>query len=849
MKSIIKFGQNTLIPRLSALLAIVLSLFLIWGLVLVRDKLLSNANSMGNHLAQSYASREESRFQYYESLVATCARVMNETMAEGASRDELVEILSKFSAHANAQIGHQAFDMYAVVDGKIVAATPWEGDDTYDYASTSWYQTGLIAHETMFTDIYTDVITGQHVVTLAQKLNGEGNVLATDIVLEKLPAAVSKDEMPEDSAYYLIDSDGMLLFKQSDLDLSSSEGSNYLRFLVEGVRDGAYCDPSATVTDLTGTTRGVYYFEMDNGWLSIITIPLDNILQDGWDSLFVVLSIICTATIVVLFIAIMRERLNRAKNREIAKTLRILGDRHYAIYQVNLSTERYRIIKWASDTPKDFPSQGWYSDLLLMMKDFVEESAYQDFVESFSMSNIQSLINKDVRDFGGDYQRRFGSSFKWVNVRSIYNRELSKNEFLLCFREIDSQKRAELQHLELIENALKTARRTESRKTEFFSKASHDMRTPLNAIIGISSLLKDHANDPETVKNDARKIERSGEQLLTLVNDILELSRMEAEDERSVDSKPLDLARCLSEAVETFQQKADDENKRLTVSGVNDPVPVFGDSLKLTRIFNNLISNALKYTNEGDSVFVSLRTISDGSTATKYQIVVSDTGIGMSESFLERLFEPFSRETRFAPANASGTGLGMPIVKTLVQRMSGEISVKSSLGKGTTFVVTLPLPPASSMAIKQKSATKSDVGSAKGPQPLAGMTVLVAEDNEISLELMLELLERMGARTIAASNGEEAFLKFSASSPKEIDAVLLDMHMPVMDGCQASEAIRALERDDARQVAIIAVTANAFAEDIARTTLAGMDGHLSKPIDPLSLGVSIASIVEKKRGL
>lgn len=286
---------------------------------------------------------------------------------------------------------------------------------------------------------------------------------------------------------------------------------------------------------------------------------------------------------------------------------------------------------------------------------------------------------------------------------------------------------------------------------------------------------------------------------------------------------------------------------RKTTSRLNDPALAFGGNLKLARVFNNLISNAMKYTREGDSIFASLRVISEKNTATKYQITVADTGIGMSESFLEHLFEPFSRERRFAPASVSGTGLGMPIVKTLVQRMSGEITVKSTLDKGTTFIVTLPLAPGTDEEIEPSLEQAERNAAARNRQPLQGMTVLVAEDNEISLELMVELLERMGARALSATNGEEAYLRFSSSSPKEIDVVLLDMHMPIMDGCQASEAIRAANRDDATTVTIIAVTANAFAEDVARTTNAGMDGHLSKPIDPTGLGDFILSIVERKR--
>ena len=260
---------------------------------------------------------------------------------------------------------------------------------------------------------------------------------------------------------------------------------------------------------------------------------------------------------------------------------------------------------------------------------------------------------------------------------------------------------------------------------------------------------------------------------------------------------------------------------------------VIGDAFRLGQVFNNLISNAVKYTLPGGTIRILLREVSVGTKLNKYQVTVSDTGIGMSESFLEHIFEPFARETAFSTRRVVGTGLGMPIVKSLVQQMSGEIAVESTPGVGSTFIVTLPLQPA-------EPEQPADDNPATPELPdLTGMTVLVAEDNEINMEIAREYLDMMGADSIPAWNGREAVDLFASLEMGSVDVILMDMQMPEMDGCEACEAIRALDREDARTVPIIAVTANAFAEDITRTTAAGMNGHISKPIDFGALGETL----------
>ena len=315
--------------------------------------------------------------------------------------------------------------------------------------------------------------------------------------------------------------------------------------------------------------------------------------------------------------------------------------------------------------------------------------------------------------------------------------------------------------------------------------------------------------------------------MLALVNDVLDMSRMEHGDNGMVNYEPMSLRECVDSTLGLFTAQAQREGKHLDVQVDIEHDRVYGDAKRMSQILNNLVSNALKYSLEGANIGVSLRETAHTERTAKYQLDVLDTGIGMSEEFLEQVFEPFARETMFAPTGVTGTGLGMPIVKSLVQQMSGEISVRSKLGEGTTFTVVVPLQVIDD---EPEADEPEDANESAGTAlDLTGRTLLIAEDNEINMLIATEFLKMLGATMIEARNGQEALEAFANSKLDEIDAILMDMQMPVMDGCEATRAIRALDREDAARIPIVAVTANAFAEDIAKTTEAGMNGHVAKP--------------------
>ena len=458
------------------------------------------------------------------------------------------------------------------------------------------------------------------------------------------------------------------------------------------------------------------------------------------------------------------------------------------------------------------------------VSEVLDSETFSQFQSSFSLDNLQRLLEEEVPDFGGDFLRRFGEEYRWVNVRLLFAPSLQPHEAVLCFRLVDGEKAAQLKQLQLMEHALESAKQSEAAREQFFSQMSHDMRTPLNVIIGTAQLAQRTCE--EKSQTYLKKIQVAAHQLLSLINDILEISRIEQAG-LHLENRQFDLAETVSQCVSAFQTQAELQEKELTLSLQLDSTQVYGDSFRLQQILNNLLSNALKFTGKGDRIQVSVEQLQKDKHA-KYRLVVADTGIGMSKEFLPKLFLPYERETRFSTQTVLGTGLGMPIVKSIITSMGGQIQVDSTLGEGSTFTLTLPMETA-----EEQTPVPSDTSQSPKDlsHSLSGKRVLLAEDYDMNMEITTELLQMCGAQVAQAWNGQEALEQFQASQPGYFDVILMDMNMPVMDGCTGAAAIRALDRPDSQTVPILALTANAFAEDIAASSQAGMNAHMAKPVD------------------
>ncbi len=389
--------------------------------------------------------------------------------------------------------------------------------------------------------------------------------------------------------------------------------------------------------------------------------------------------------------------------------------------------------------------------------------------------------------------------------------------------------------------AEREADRANSAKSNFLSRMSHDIRTPLNGIIGLLEINKAHADDIELVRENQDKMRVAADHLLSLINDVLEMSKLE-DDEIELVFEPCDLMENSRTISSIMQTKISLEGQTHKLGKLDIPVRyVYASPLHLRQIFLNIYSNCIKYNKPGGSITTSTECLSHNSKRVVYRWTISDTGIGMSPEYLTRIFEPFTQEDdRTAPRTSyQGTGLGMSIVKKLVDRMDGTIEVSSVKGEGTTFVVTIPFdvaPAPEASQLEQKVEASID-----------GLTILLVEDNELNTEIAKTLMEDQGAMVLTAANGKAAVEAFEGSEPGSIDAILMDMMMPVMNGLDATQAIRRLERADAANVPIIATTANAFAEDAQKCLDAGMNSHLPKPIDITKLIQTVSACVAERK--
>ena len=388
--------------------------------------------------------------------------------------------------------------------------------------------------------------------------------------------------------------------------------------------------------------------------------------------------------------------------------------------------------------------------------------------------------------------------------------------------------------------ALQTAENANKAKTDFLSNMSHDIRTPMNAIIGMTSLIRHDAGNKAKVIEYADKIDISSQHLLGIINDVLDMSKIEAGKTvfKYTDFSILDF---ITELNTIFHSQIDEKNQTLTIIKENIRHEwVNGDQVHLMQIFSNLVSNAVKYTQEGGKIqFLVEECETKSSVYAKYRFLVSDNGMGMSADFKDTIFDAFTRAESSMTNKIQGTGLGMAITKNLVEAMGGTIDVESELGQGSCFEVLIDLRIAEDRFVSSAEQVEKDEPAGN---VLKGMRFLCAEDNELNAEILMELLKIEGAECTICENGKRVLEAFEQSAPGDYDMILMDVQMPVMNGYEATKAIRRSSHELAKTIPIIAMTANAFSEDIQHSLAAGMNAHVSKPIEMKVLEKTIRSI-------
>ncbi len=524
-----------------------------------------------------------------------------------------------------------------------------------------------------------------------------------------------------------------------------------------------------------------------------------------------------------------------------------LGEDYLSILLADLDENTISVVKLDPDyiftVPADALSRRLpLNDVIsLYVKTFIVPDERERFLGELNRENLRETISRRVSITRRYHFELEDGTSSAVELHIIRLDEDNPHRVVIGMRDVGYLERTEIEQMEALRAAKLEAERANASKSDFLSRMSHDIRTPLNGIIGLLKINKTHADDTELVRANQEKMSIAANHLLSLINDVLQMSKLD-DDAIELAHEPCDLNEVSRTISTMLTAKVEQEGQTMKIGEMDLPVRyVLTSPLHLRQIFLNIYSNCVKYNKPGGSVTTSVECLRNDGEHVEYRWTISDTGIGMSPEFLERIFEPFVQEN--APAartSYQGTGLGMSIVKKLVDKMGGTIEVSSVEGSGSTFVVTIPFEVAD--APQAESAQPED-----GTGSIKGLRLLLAEDNELNIEVAKTLLEDQGATVLTARDGAQALKAFQESPVGSIDAILMDVMMPTMNGIESAHAIRACSRPDAASIPIIAMTANAFVEDEQRCLAAGMNAHLPKPIDIAQVVSVVSRCVGERR--
>lgn len=480
---------------------------------------------------------------------------------------------------------------------------------------------------------------------------------------------------------------------------------------------------------------------------------------------------------------------------------------------------------------------------------YIEEFVYEEDRDMMREASSQEVLKKELEKkdlFYVNYRVADEDGMKYYQMKAVRTgADNGSRGIVIGFRSVDAETREEMKKKSLLEDALLQANKANKAKSVFLSNMSHDIRTPMNAIVGFTTLALAHQDKKERVEEYLNKIKSSGDHLLNLINDVLDMSRIES-GKMHLEENPCCLPEVLQELRNILQADISAKKLKLFIETIDvKDRDIYCDKLRLNQVLLNLLSNAVKYTDEGGTVTVSLIEhpgAPAGSAA--YEFLIKDTGIGMSEDFVQHIFEPFERERNSTISGIQGTGLGMAITNNIVNMMNGSIKVRSEKGVGTEFSVSFTFRLDPEAAKHHASTEKEERGGERrgSSQPHSGR-ILLAEDIELNQEIAVTILEESGFSTEVAENGKIAVDMVRRSEPGYYQLVLMDIQMPEMNGYEATREIRRLEDKELASIPILAMSANAFEEDKQEAIKCGMNGHISKPIDVKTLLETLDNII------
>ncbi len=721
-----------------------------------------------------------------------------------------------------------------------------------------WYELALKANkEVVVTDVYNDIFTGNKIITLVKSLSHQNSMLLVDIQLNNLIIDNYFNNIPKNVQVFILDKNKKIIFFRHNEKLTYNHASTYLKNIFKRYPLEGFIDHSQTFEGLDQENYvGYAYQSRKNGYTTFVvsnTSDTYSVFKDN-KHIFIFISTMALALTAIMFI---RESIFKLRIRTKANILMALGNIYSDIIYINLNKDTFKNYKGHGPISFDMESDK-YSDLFNTIVSEVDEPYRDNFASHFSIEAIRHMAKDHRITYDLDVKVSFGStSSQWYRFTVLFKDAFDTSDTVLCIRSIDMQKTQEIKEQSLLQDAIESSLNHERDKNNFLSAMSHDMRTPINGILGLCAIGKYSVEDKHKTANIYSKIEGISGQLLQIINEILEASNIEAQSKLNIVNS--DLRAFLNNKLEMFEYMAEHQEKNFSAHIDIRHTYVRMDEQKLTHILENLISNAFKYSNVNCDITVSVKEIDDRDYT--YIFTVKDNGIGMSQEYLKTVFNVYSRENR--KDQVEGTGLGMPIVKNLINKMHGTIDIKSKLNEGTTITFALHLAPTTTNSddndanIHEDLALNTDKTSADKDSQEAveiknygikeQLHVLVAEDNDLNLDIVTELLGMHNIKVTGACNGQKAFDIYYRQKSFTFDAILMDMRMPVLDGVSTTRLIRECGKEDCKIIPILALTANTSTEDIVNVHNCGMNAHIAKPIDYDLLIKTMLGLIDKAK--
>lgn len=840
------FDRSVIFTLVFLFLSLIVFMYI---LISSSNKVMDNLNELGTLRLNVFSSHISQRIDTYKMAMEMGAEQMEMLVATGASDEEISAWLREFVTYVERATHIGRLKAYAIGNdeyyGRFAGSFSYNLDNISNehFYNSIWYQ-DAIKHQSypVFTSVYKDIFDNKDVITISISLIGGKGVLALDLYVDNIEASwLPRTNIFDDNSYVLLDSNGSHIAGINLPQLKNYSHEELYKKIYETIAN-TKASMGKVRLDIDHNEKFHIFFQKNrySGYTSVVLIDNKKLFSSSpiWHLRYLIILMILAIASIVIYT---EENYLNKKIDDSNSVIGMLGNSYYAIYRLNIFTDEYLILRSSNFITSTMPTEGKYSELYPNILASLDENSIDEFRNSLSLENIKNMAKNSQLDYSVDLRRMLEGSYKWVNLRFIMDKSVSEEYVLLCFRECEEERKRELAHIGLLEDAVSALKESAESKRILYSSVSHDMRTPLNGIIGIAELIGHHLNEPERIADYLEKIKMSGSQLITLIDNFLEMAKSESKT-MEANNETFSINQQIGEIVNIFTLIAQRDNKNFSASINIKNDKVQGDLNKLMHILNNILSNAFKYTKENGTINMSVIEKHLSSDNLWYQFIISDNGIGMSKEFLDQIYTPFAREKRSETKGITGTGLGLSIVQNQVSRMDGEINIESQYEKGTTVTITLPFEKAA-----DNIDEKNENIEAHKQIDLSGTTVLAVEDNVVNMQILVELLSLKKIKVLQAWNGEEAVGMYKQSELYSIDAVLMDIQMPVMDGLDAAKLIRKSNREDAASIPIIALSANIFEEDIAESSAAGMDAHLAKPISLNMLYATLSEFIKKNK--